>query len=272
MWVCSDMRNFGWIWILALVLLSACHRGSDEDVVALPTPANPDAIRTAIVKTQNAPPTGFESIAFNPIDFHRDSLPSAYFEVTLTFTGQYTETGEDAASSLVMEVWENNLLRQRRVVLRFLGQALSGGVTRLEAVRFENDFYILDGNNICTKNNQAAQEIGNLMAGRLVGGFTLAIPSGRVGDANGFPSYQYEFAKQDLVLNIFRETPSAVEIVGGEAWFLPEQDVIVRFGVSMNVHNAKILFGEVPVTGGLRYEYNLLDIGSETPITLPNGC
>jgi hypothetical protein len=257
--------------MIVVLLVVACDPQA-ESVVALPTPANPDAVRTAIVRTQNAPPTGFESIGFNPIDFNRDSLPSAYFEVTITFSGQYTETGEDAASSLVMEVWENNLLRQRRVVLRFLGEALSGGVTRLEAVRFENDFYILDSNNICTKNNQAAQEIGNLTAGRLVGGFTLAVPSGRVSQANGFEGYQYEFAKQDLVLNIFRETPSAVEVTGGEAWLLPDYGVIARFGASMNVHNAKILFGETPVTGGLRYEYNLLEIGQETNITLPNGC
>lgn len=260
---------FPFIFIL---LLAACQNQSNNSRVVVPTLADPEGVQTAIVKTQNAPPPGFESIAFDPIDYNRDQLPSWYFEVTVNFEGQFTQTGEDANGALQMKVWENSVFRRRRVVLNFLGDSLSGGVTNLEAVRFENDFYLLDSSGICTKNNQAAQEIATLTAGRIVGGVTLALPTGVIGDVNGYAGYQYGFGKENLTIGIFREDPSVVDVVGGEIWVIPEYNVVGRFGVSLNVHNAKVLFGEAPVTGSLRYQYNLFDIGEDIQIALPNGC
>jgi hypothetical protein len=259
---------------LCLILLGALLACNEEaSPVLLPTPADPQAVQTAIIKTQNAPPPGFETIAFNPIDYQRESLPRAYFEVTINFTGSYTATGQEATSSVLMQVWEDNLQRARRVKLQFIGEAMaSPQTTNLEAVRFGNDFYLLDSNFICAKNNQAAQTIATLTAGQLVGGFTLALPTGVIGQVNGLPAYQYGFDKRDVVLNVFRETPSAIEISGGEAWLWADPGLLGRFGLSMTVHNAKILFGEQAVTGNLRYEYNLLSLDPPESIVLPNGC
>jgi hypothetical protein len=256
--------------LLLCLLVSACTQ-NDTPIVE-PTKADPDAVRTAIVKTQNAPPAGFESVGFNPIDFNRDQLPSSYFEITVNFEGQYTQTGEDTSASLKMQVWENGVRRARRVKLSFIGDALSGGVTNVEAVRFENDFYLLDSNAICTINSDAAHDIATLTAGEIVGGVTLAIPTGIIGDVNGQDGYQYGFGEADLKINIFQADPSVIDVVGGEMWVVPSFNVVGRFGVSLNTHNARILFGTQPVTGALRYEYNLLTIGDDTPIALPNGC
>ena len=252
------------------LFVAACNQNSNPNAAPLPTSANPDAVRTQIAMTP--PPPGFETVGFDPIDHNRDQLPSWHFEVTVNFEGHYTETGEDATGSLVMEVWEDSVFRTRRVILSFLGDALSGGITRVEAVRFENDFYILDANGICTRNNEAAQEIATLSAERLVGGVTLALPTGIAGDVNGYTGYQYAFSEENLTIDIFRNAPSVVDVVGGEVWVLPEHNVVGRFGVSMNVHAAQILFGEQPVTGSLKYQYNLFDIGEAPNIALPNGC
>lgn len=264
------MRRLSMLFLMILFLFSACQE--KEAQVPLPTEAKPEEVQTAIIKTQNAPPPGFDSIAFNPIDYNREKLPGWAFEVTVTFTGQYTATGEEATGYMLMRVWENSVLRQRRVLLQFDGEALSGSVTRIEAVRVENDFYLVDSNRICTINNEAAQDIATLSAGRIVGGFTLAIPTGRVDQILGFPAYQYGFDKNNLQISIFQEQPSTVDILGGEAWLIPELNVVGRFGVGMNVHNAKILFGENAVTGELNYQYNLVDVNETQDIAIPNGC
>lgn len=259
-------------WVLMLLILTAvaCSTSGGDAEVVIPTRVEPDAFRTQIASTP--PPAGFESVAYNPIDFNRTDLPASYFEVTVNFEGQYTQTGEDATSSMLMRVWENGLERKRRVVLSFVGDALSGGVQNLEAVRFENDFYLLDGNGICTRNNDAAREIATLSADRIVGGVTLALPTGIAEDVNGHLGYQYGFDAQNVTINIFAENPSAVDIVGGEVWALPEFNIAGRFGVALNIHNAIVLFGDQPVTGVLRYQYNVMSIGESENISLPNGC
>ncbi len=256
--------------LMFVLFLAACRQ--QESSVPLPTEAKPEAIETAIIKTQNAPPPGFDSIAFNPIDFNREQQPKLAVEITVSFNGQYTATGEAATGYLIMNVWEDNVQRRRRVLLQFQGDALSGGVSRIEAVRIENDFYLVDANRICTINNPAAQEIATLTAGRIVGGFTLGIPTGQVDTIHEMPAYQYGFDVNNLQIGIFQTQPSTVEILGAEAWLIPELNLIGRFGAGMNVHNAKILFGENAVTGELHYQYNLLPESEQQDIAIPNGC
>ncbi len=265
------MRRLTWFMLCSLVLLAACQAQDEESApLALPTQADPQAVRTQLATTPV--PTGFETVAFDPLDYNRDQLPGYHFEVTINFEGQYTDTGEDTTAGLVMQVWENSVLRERRVVLSFTGEALSGTLGRVEATRFENDFYILDASGICTQNNAAARDIATLQAGQLVGGVRLALPTGQSGLVNGVQSFQYAFGEDTLSINIFQDEPSALEVVSGEIWVTPEVNVVARFGASMNMHNVRVLFGENALTGNLTYQYNLLDIGAEQPITLPNGC
>lgn len=269
-------RRFFGLLLLLILILTACNR--EDGNVPIPTLADPQALQTAIVLTQNAPPPGFESAAFDPIDYNREKLPGTYFEVTVNFEGFFTATSEPTTGAFTLKVTENNLMRTRKVeIAPPLGTALSANLNPVEAVRFSNDFYIIDKQvSICTKNDNTAVQIASLNAANLVGGFTLALPTGRRGDVNGYPGYQYGFARENLTFNIFSQQPSEIEVTGGEVWVLTDYDVVGRFGVTMTVHNAKILFGNEAVTGTLRYEYNLYDIYTDSAsvpnIAIPNGC
>ncbi|MFP4321186.1 MAG: hypothetical protein ACLFTK_01900 [Anaerolineales bacterium] len=258
----------GW---LVLVSLAACTDDASAPPVAVPTQADPAAVRTQLATTPV--PEGFETVAFDPIDYNRDQLPGYHFEITVSFEGQYTASGEDANAGLVMQVWENSVQRERRVVMSFTGDALSGGLQRVEATRFENDFYLLDSNGICTQNSSAAREIATLQAAQIVGGVRLALPTGLSREINGQQSFQYAFGEDTLTLNIWQdESPSAVDVLSGELWVWPELNVAARFGVSINTHNERVLFGEQPITGNITYQYNLLNVEADQNITLPNGC
>ncbi|NJL92835.1 MAG: hypothetical protein HC915_03485 [Anaerolineae bacterium] len=266
-----------WFWVGVLLSFGlGCLPNSNADEVVVPTRADPEGARTAIVRTQNAPPPGFESIAFNPIDFNKDELPGWYAEVTVNFEGQYTATGSPTTDALKMEVWENGLRRTRRVILQFVGEALSAGITRVEAVRVGDDFYLLDSTGVCTQNSSAAQQIATLSVGSVVGGVTLALPTGTQAEVNGYDAWQYGFGAENLAINIFAQPPSQVQIEGGEVWVWPEFRVVPRFGAALQVHNALILFGEQPVTGRLRYQFNLYEVyygqDDQPNISLPNGC
>ena len=259
-----------------MILLAACN-GQSSDSVHVPTRANAEGIQTAIVKTQNAPPPGFDTISYNPIDANRETIPGWHFEVAVNFEGQYTNSGITANGVLVMNVWENSIERTRRVTLNFEGEVLSGGVTQVEAVRSGNDYYLIDASGVCTKNTQAASEIANLTAGDIVGGVTTAVPTGIIGEINTYSGYQYGFSEEAVIIRIFRgEPPSAIDILGGEIWLVPDLGVAGRFAVSSTVHNGKILFGTDPVTGLLRYEYNLYEVSDGLDglinIAIPNGC
>lgn len=267
------MKVFALAFIITLTLLACDPSDSGEDVV-VPTLADPVAVRTAQFLTQNAPPPGFDSVAYNPVDFNRDQLPGSEFQITVNFDGQYSETGEDVTGSMVMRVEENRIQRSRRVVLSFIGDVMAGELSEVEAVRIENTFYIKT-NDVCTTNDEAAREIATLEAGRVVGGVTLAIPTGQKDEILGFESFQYGFAQENLNFVIFNQVPTAVEVQGGEVWVIPEHDVVARFGASFFVHEAQILFGDEPVTGNLRYEYNLNTIATNDTlpnISVPNGC
>ena len=270
------MRQILVILLIGVVALSACDQ--NDDPIVIPTPANPEAIQTAIILTENAPPTQFATIGVNPITFNRDSLPGWRSKITVNFEGQYTDTTQNTTGTMVMEVWENSVLRIRRVVLNFLGDALSSQMgereegLRFEAVRVENDYYLLDAAGICTQNSEAAIEIANLDAERVTGGVTFAQPRGVKDTINGYDSFQYGFLGENVVLNIFREQPSAVDVVGGELWFIPEFEVVGRYAAVFNVHNAKILFSDQPVTGQLRFQYDLMELAELPNLSIPNGC
>ncbi len=64
------MKRF---WVMMIILiLSGCNQAASPDV--LPTLANPEAIATGLVLTENAPPPGFESVSFPSIDANLTDL------------------------------------------------------------------------------------------------------------------------------------------------------------------------------------------------------
>lgn len=259
--------------ILGLVLLlalSACDIGGNDDIV-VPTIADVESAATASVQTQNAPPAGFQEVNYPQIDQGLDQLSFSRFEIDVTFDGIYADTGEETAGEMHLEALSNQLSVARWVDIEFNGEVFSGGATNLTAVRLSNNYYMINPNGVCITETSQIQEIANLDAGQIVGGVELAGPTSRRGEINGYPAWQYGFGPEALVEPQIQTTVS-LDILTGELWVAPDFQIVVRYIVEMNVENAQLLFGNRPVTGRLRYEYNVYDINLEQNISIPNGC
>jgi hypothetical protein len=142
----------------------------------------------------------------------------------------------------------------------------------MDIVRLSNNYYMLNPNGVCITDEAQIADIANLRAGQLIGGVTVAQPTGQPSDLiNGYQAWQYGFAPEHLTYPAV-QTSSELDILTGELWAAPEYNVAVRFTVEMNVYQAVLLFGNRPVTGRLTYQYNVYDIGIQPNISVPNGC
>jgi len=258
--------------------LGACSRilGESEPVV-IPTQANItyEDLQTALPFTQNAPPPGFESVSFPNIDDNLVNMVHSRFVIEASFAGFYADTRELAPDSwLRIEVWNDELNVRRHVRLEFEGDVFSGGSTYLDVVRLSNNYYMIDSNGICTTNPEEVAPFATLSAGQLIGGVEFAQPSGRKDLINDVVAWQYGFDPQFINQPYLQLTESISELdyLTGELWFSPENQIVVRYTIEMNVNRAILFFGERPVTGRLRYQYNVYDIGFPPNISIPNGC
>ena len=93
-------------------------------------------------------------------------------------------------------------------------------------------------------------------------------------DINGFQAWQYGFDEQFIKPPAiqFEGENNELDYLSGAVWVSPEHNVVVRYTVEMNVHRATLLFGERPVTGRIRYQYDVYDIGLPPVISIPNRC
>jgi hypothetical protein len=265
---------------LAGATLLACEvvdriQDNDEPVVA-PTVADFAGLQTAQVLTQNAPPPGFSTAAFPEID---DNLRTAVYSrvlITLNFDGAYSNpTAEDPSqvqSNMRIEIWNDEFNVARHVRIEFLGDVFSGESTNLDIVRLSNQYFMLNPNGVCVTDEAQIADIANIRAGQLIGGVSLAQPTGRPSEViNNYPAWQYGFSPENLTYPAV-QTANELDILTGELWVAPEYNVAVRFTVEMNVRDAVLLFGARPVTGRLVYQYNVFDIGVQPNISVPNGC
>src|SRR5687768_8833334 len=93
--------------LVSMIMLSGCNFGGSDDDIVVPTVAQVNSMKTAIVLTQNAPPPQFSTISYNPIDHNTDLLPGWHAEIAVNFDGQYADTGEAATGQLLMNIYEN---------------------------------------------------------------------------------------------------------------------------------------------------------------------
>ena len=111
--------------------------------------------------------------------------------------------------------------------------------------------------------------------GQLIGGVQFAPPTSRIDtDINGFTAWEYGFDAQFINPPLLQlvQTNAALDYLTGSIWVSPEHRVVVRYTVEMNVNRAIIFFGDTPVTGRLRYQYDVYTIGERPNISIPNGC
>ncbi len=230
---------------------------------------------TAVVLTQNAPPTPFhEQIALAELSSGTDNLPSWRALVTLRFDGVFAGTSRQAGAFTEAAIQYGLLGSQRRVVLTVDGALLDQDEPlTTEGVRLGPDTFLVRDNVCAVTTNRDASAIADLGVDELVGGVVRAVPDGTKAVINGEAVWRYAFTTDDLrLMNLVIADEGRILDSQGELWFSPSRRAVIRFYLSMDVENAYVFGSQVPVTGQAVMQYDLLDVGSEQNISVPFGC
>lgn len=259
--------------LLMLVALAACMPTEDNPV---PTVAQLDTLPTAIFLTENAPPAGFSTVHFDPIDAYLTDLNGWAYRVSGEFTGTFAASGDPAAGAFAIRVWGNELAEARRVTFEVEGEALAPDAVgrRLEGVRLSNDYYTVDTNGVCTHGGDSAAIIADLSAGQIIGGVATAVPTGFHKEIEGIPAWNYTFDPEQARLPAIREAADGAVDLQAALWIAPEYNAVLLYELRLVVEDARILWADEAVSGTLRLRYELEpDALREPPnISIPHGC
>lgn len=261
---------------LILLWLTGCSdRGRTLD--DLPTPITDlDAYATALVMTQNAPPERFrEFIRYPRLDAGLDELSNWRGMISLDFDGVFAGTPRPARGHVTAEVFYNQLGTERRIVLATEGELLTSGTpTRLEAVRIGGDTYLVQENTCTSTTGQESASVADLGVGSLIGGVREAVPTGEKQRINGFEVWRYAFLQDalDVSPSVQLDAEGRMTLLGGELWFSPEHEAVVRFYLTLDVENVRVFGSQLPVTGLVVMRYDLFDVGVNPNISVPFGC
>lgn len=262
--------------LIGLLLLTACNsrRGMQPD--DLPTPANLDALATALPLTENAPPAPYTAGTddFALIDNGLTELPGWRYVMQFQFDGTFADTGEPTQAVTTAEVSFNQIATARRIAFTTQGELIGQSEdAAYEAVRLGPDaFLVRDG--VCLTNAGAdADAAADLRAGELVGGVSLALPAGRQATINGEAVYAFRFEPDAFSLPAIRVQDGGALIVdSSELWISPARRAVIRFYANLTVRDALLFDRDRPVSGTILLRYDLYDIGTEFNITVPFGC
>lgn len=255
-----------------LLLLAACSSQRGQRPEDLPTPASIEGLATAQFLTQNAPPPGFEGpLSIPEVDANLNALSGWRYIVHLEFDGVFANTPRETSASANAEVWYRQLGTARRVVVSTAGELLGKEGSAFEAVRLGSDTFLVR-DSLCS-GGADAMTAASLNAGDLVGGVNRAVFGGLRATLNGEEAWRYTFTTADLNLPSIRlADEGSLALTGGELWFAPARNAVVRFYVNLDVSNAIIFDRQLPVTGQVILRYDLYDVGIEPNITIPFGC
>ncbi|MCC7207184.1 MAG: hypothetical protein IT323_07760 [Anaerolineae bacterium] len=256
---------------LALSLVAGC--ASD----AVPTATTLDMALTEAYLTDNAPPPGFNTpVQFAPVDKNLDALPHWHYTVSLTFTGTF-EGGEATDGEIRADVYSNELVGERRVVLKASGSVFAEEARReVEGVRLGNAFYFVDQNGVCSDvTGSDNPRVAELTAGSLVGGVKLGTPTTTHRTVDEVEVWQYVFLPGDVeppVLTL-AEGGSA-RIASGELWIAPSLNAVKEYSITLEVSGAiiPVFQDQRPATGTLKATYRLVETMQPYNIAIPFGC
>ncbi len=267
--------------VLALLALGGCSTAGKDDIV-VPTLASLDTLPTAIFLTENAPPPGFSTVQFDPIDRNLSVRPGWVYTISGSFEGTADDTGDPVTGTLAVEVLANELGQTRRVVLAVEGSAFlpSDALLELEGVRFSNDYYIVDVNGQCSEDtgqNTGGAEIADLAAGQIMGGVVEAIPTGHRDTIGALPAWQYTFRPQDARLPAIHQTASSAVTLAADLWIAPEINAVLRYEITATVRGVHLLWADrtqstVSGTLTLQYALDVAQLDSLPNISVPHGC
>jgi len=245
---------------------------------ALPTLSSVPMEQTAIVLTQAAPPPGFQgAVAYPVLDAKLKKLPAWRGSLLLTFDGVDATLKQPTAARITVDIFSDELRSARRVLFSASGPAF--GVTQereIEAVRLANDYYwALKVPAACAivTDDSARKRVADLTAGAFVGGVKRAVPTGARDQINGQAAWEYAFAPDDLDLTLIHtDNVGKFSIAAGSLWVAPALDAVVRYTLTINVTDVRLLEGDLPVIGQLRIVYDLKEVGAAYNISVPFGC
>lgn len=262
------MRRF---IFLMLVILVGCNRDNPN---VLPTVAEPNAIATALVLTEYAPPVGFDSISFPRIDANTELLSGWRAEMNFSFTGVYARTTREAAAAIQAQAYYDQVGSARRVVATVNNSLEENAeAVAFEGVQLGSDVFLVREEACILASENDARLLAELSAGDLIGGVNNANVQPQIRTINGERVWLYSFQASDLNLtNVQIPSDGRILSMNGELWFSPERDAVVRFYLTMQVENALLLAQSLPVTGQIVMAYDLFEIGTVPNISVPFGC
>lgn len=258
---------------LVIVLLSACRPVAPQE---LPTVIpSVDALATAVVLTENAPPPGYrEPISFERVDRNLRELEGWRYTLSFDFDGVFAQTGRETSAQTTATVWFNQISGAQRVMVESVGELLQRAEPEaFEAVQLGDDVFLIRRGSCLVNVEADARAAAGIAAGDLIGGARDAYPVGRRAMVNGQQAWEYHFELDDLNLPSVRFVEDTrVTRMTGEMWIAPETDTVVRYWVTLDIENARLLLNDLPVTGQLRLRYDLHDVGELPNISVPFGC
>jgi hypothetical protein len=256
-----------------LLVLTGCTGQRGQTLEDIPTPASIAGLATAQYLTQNAPPPGFrDAITVPEVDKNLNSLTGARYIVQLEFNGVFARTTRQTSANATAEVWLAQITSARRVEVNTSGELIGRENNAFEAVRLGPDAFLVR-NNTCLKEGPDAATAADLRAGTLVGGVKQAAPTGRRATLNGQEAWEYAVQPDALNLPSIRlADDGTLKLSGGELWFAPASNTVIRFYLNLDVTNAIIFDRQLPVSGQVIIRYDLYDIGVAPNITVPYGC
>jgi hypothetical protein len=234
---------------------------------------------TAEFMTENAPPPGFDKgIAFAPIDRNLEALPHWHYVVSLSFEGDYADTQKATTGTISAEVYSNELVGERRVIIRAIGDAFGpSGARNVEGVRLGNEYYFVDQNGVCSKatDDPSRHRVAELTAGSLIGGVKRATHTYAHKTIESVPAWQFAFMPGDVDPPALEMTQGGkVNIASGELWVAPSLNAVLEYGITLQVQSVilPIFQADRQLTGKLQASYRLLETGVSYNIAIPFGC
>lgn len=267
------MSKLIFLALTPILLLTAC--GTRTIVPpSLPTVMPMEAAATALVLTQNAPPPGFEAVAFPTIDAGLNLLAGWRYEVSLNFAGVFSRTPRAVAAASTAEVSFNQVASARRVVAT-IDNDIQGQTEPIsyEAVRLGPDvFLVRDG--VCLSNaGDDARIAADFSAAALVGGIRQAQSAAQKAVINGEEVWRYTFTAEDVIFTGLQLTEtSRIVSLAGEVWVSPVHQIVIRYYLTADIENVLLLDTPLPVTGSVRIQYDVFDVGVVPNLNVPFGC
>jgi hypothetical protein len=274
------MRRLIITGMVLIIVIGLVGCTSSEPETPLPALVDLTQLPTSRFLTENAPPAGWGLLDLEPINrLLAEHHQSWTYTVSGSFEGTFDGDGQPAEGHFQAVVQVNELGQAQRVILTADGSAfLNEASLKLEGVRFSNDYYVVDINGRCSKNDQSGSAIADLSAGQLIGGVQRAIPTGHRQEIAGVPAWQYTFAPNDARLPAIHRTPDSYVALAADLWIAPDLNAVLQYDVTATVRNVYILWADQTVSSTvsgtlyLRYALSVPDLDVIPNISIPHGC